>query len=181
MDGLTLDRALKKCNVTEPYYRGVYSIDTVPPVVKYPGFIVVNTDLSSNAGKHWLIFFYVTRDSIEIFDSLGQSPYAYGLYMKRFIVNNPRVHFIYVNKRLQSLKSNVCGAHCLFFAYKKCCKKLSLPLLIHKFYLDSVDYNDCRALCFAQTKFKISARMIEQMLKTVSKKCNLNDCAADLD
>jgi len=180
MDGLTLDRALKSCSVTRPYYKGIYSIDTVPPSLlrrakTYPFFVIVNTGTAGTAGKHWLVYFYLNSRLVEIFDSLGQSPYAYGKHMKQFIVQNTNVKFNYVNKRLQSLKSNVCGAHCLFFAYKKCYKKLSLAVLVHRFYLDDPEYNDCRVLCFAKTRFHIRAQMISQMLRTT--RCNLNECA----
>src|SRR6267154_4562905 len=143
MDGYTIDNCLKQCEITRPYYKGIYSIDTIPYINKgEPYFIIVNTDIASGDGKHWIVLFYINSNYVEIFDSLEQSTYAYGKYFKQYIKENVSVEFIYTNKRIQNLKSNVCGAHCLFYSYKKCQKKLSLYSLINRYYLNDTNYND---------------------------------------
>jgi hypothetical protein len=180
MDGLTLDRALKQCSQTKKYYCGVYSIDNFPVqcAKSYPCFYLVNTDISSGGGEHWLILFYTTPQHLEIFDSLGQTPYAYKKRMLKYIEKSGPETVLYSNKRLQSLRSNVCGAHCLFFAYKKCQKKMSMASVLNRYYLSSTRYNDCSVLCFAKKHFGIKAGIIRRMLKTVSK-CNVKMCSVN--
>jgi hypothetical protein len=177
MDGLTLDKAFKRCGQTNKYYCGVFSVDNFPAkcAKSYPCFYLVNTDLSSGGGEHWLILFYTTPQHLEIFDSLGQTPYAYKPRLLEYIENFGPKTVVYTNKRLQSLKSNVCGAHCLFFGFKKCQKKISMASLLNRYYLRNTNYNDCSVLCFAKKQFRIKPRTIRLMLKTVSK-CNLKLC-----
>jgi len=112
----------------------------------------------------------------EIFDSLGQSPYAYGSHFKQYLTNNKKRTFIYTNKRLQNLKSNVCGCHVLFVGYKKCQKKLSLNSLLNRYYLNDRNFNDCNVLCFCKKQFKLKPTIIKHMLQTCSK-CKLDNCA----
>ena len=178
MDGLTIDRALKYCSVTKPYYKGICSIDTIPNKTTFfnkPGFVIINTDISSGSGEHWIILFVANSNYIEIFDSLGQSPRAYGEHFSKFLNKFPAKTFIYTNKQLQNLKSNVCGSHVLFFAFKKCQKKLSLASLVNRYYLNDTNYNDCNVLCFSKKVFKIKSNIIKRMLRTCSK-CKLTNC-----
>ena len=177
MEGSILDKCFKRCLVTKQYYKGIYAIDTIPFNSIYPSFIVVNTAPSTSNGEHWIVLFFINEGLIEIFDSLGQSPYAYGIHFKRYIESKKHIKFVYTNKRFQSLKSNVCGAHCLFFGYKKCQKKLALSTLVNRYYLNDTNYNDCFVLCFISRKFAATTDqfVIQNMLKTVSS-CNLTSC-----
>src|SRR6266481_803459 len=134
MEGLTLNKCLINCKITKPYYRGIYSIDTIPKskVFIKPYFYVINTDISEGDGKHWILIFFPNARTAEIFDSLGQSPFAYHHAFREYLNARPDWMISYNNKRIQSLNSNVCGAHCLFFAYKKCSKKYGLSTLINR-------------------------------------------------
>jgi len=177
MDGLTIDRIFKHCAVTKPFYKGIYSIDTIPnKSYNEPNFYVLNTDISTGRGLHWLLIFNINSKYTEIFDSLGQSPYAYGSHFKQYLTNNKKRTFIYTNKRLQNLKSNVCGCHVLFVGYKKCQKKLSLNSLLNRYYLNDRNFNDCNVLCFCKKQFKLKPTIIKHMLQTCSK-CKLDNCA----
>jgi hypothetical protein len=180
MNGLSLDRYLKQCAITKPYYAGVYAIDTVPSLSgsnkTLPRFYLVNTDRAEGPGEHWIILFYVSSNFLEIFDSMGQSPQAYDKCLAASFSGTPGLIVSYTNKRLQSLSSNVCGAHCLFFAYKKCQQKQSLASLLIRYYVNDTQYNDCNVLCFAKRKFRLRAVTIERMLKSTSLKCRKSVC-----
>ena len=64
-----------------------------------------------NTGNHWIAI-YVTKDTVEFFDSFGRKP----LYMKcKFDFKEKRV--IVYSKRLQDNQSLVCGLYCLGFVY----------------------------------------------------------------
>jgi hypothetical protein len=168
MDSVTLNKCLKQCSVTNIYFQGVYSINNFPKINrKYPCFYIVNTDVAGGKGEHWLVLFFISPNYLEIFDSLGQTPYSYNSYLTDFISANKTMKTVYTNKRLQSLKSNVCGAHCLFYSYKKCQKKISLYTLMLRYYMNNTNFNDCNVLNFAKKQFKLSSKTVKQMVKTV--------------
>ncbi len=174
MDGITIDNCLKNCKVTKPYYGGIFSIDNIPNYnINSPCFYVINTDISSGPGKHWLLLFFLTNGkNVEIFDSLGKSPYAYHKSFKKFLNSKIGWNITYNNKSLQG-DSNVCGAHVLFYAYKKCNKKYGLATIINRYYINNVDLNDCNVLYFVKKKFKIKNYKLKQLEKSIPK-CNLN-------
>jgi len=86
---------------------------------------------------------------------------------KEYLSNRNGWSVNYNNKQLQSSDSNVCGAHVLFYAYKKCHKKYGLSTLINRYYLNDVNFNDCSVLCFVSKKFKLKKKYIKLMLKSV--------------
>lgn len=176
MDGHTLDSNLKKCSITAEFYRGICSINTIPVLKNVkPCFMIVNTDLAEGEGTHWIVLFFLRTNYVEIFDSLGQQPQAYGEHFIRYMKKQPTIEFVYGKQRLQSLDSNVCGAHCLLFSYKKCKKKLSLASIVKRYYLPDTNFNDCNAICFANKIFNIRKQVVRQMLSTVPK-CSLDKC-----
>jgi hypothetical protein len=63
----------------------VVSADEIPgrPIWKPAGFIV-NTDLSSGPGKHWVCFYFPKKGPAEFFDSLGHSPEFYHSLFRSF-------------------------------------------------------------------------------------------------
>lgn len=179
MDTVTLQNALKQCNETKRYFAGIYAINEIPRVnKKIPSYILVNTDISSGPGEHWLVLFFPNKDKVEIFDSLGQNPHEYNVELVKTLSLNSRISIEYTNKRLQSLQSNVCGAHTLFYCYKKCQKKLGLANLINRHYSNNFDYNDCMVLRFAKKYFKINSSILRIMVATVPN-CRLEDCSAN--
>lgn len=176
MDGLTIDENLKNCSITKEFYRGICSINNIPVLKNVkPCFLVVNTDVVEGPGMHWIVLFFIRSNYVEIFDSLGQRPQAYGSHFIRYMKLQPSVEFVYSSRRLQSLDSNVCGAHCLLFSYKKCKKKISLTSFVKRYYLPDTDFNDCNAICFINKIFRIRKRVVRQMLNTVPK-CSLDKC-----
>ena len=73
-DGLNtfqLREALRKHAVTRPFFRGVYAADQVVEAhVQPPCLMIVNTDPQGTPGTHWLLFFFVSPQLVEMFDSL---------------------------------------------------------------------------------------------------------------
>jgi hypothetical protein len=170
MDSVTLNKVLKQCSVTRAYFHGVYSINNFPKANrKYPCFYIVNTDVEGGKGEHWLVLFFISPIYLEIFDSLGQTPYAYNKHLTNYISRNKSMKTVYTNKQLQNYDSNVCGAHCLFYCYKKCQKKMSLYTLMQRYYMNNTNFNDCNVLLFAKKQFKLDSKIVKQMVKTVPK------------
>ena len=50
--------ALTLNEVTNPYFDGIYSIDTLLDIENKPELIICDTELSDQAGEHWVLFFF---------------------------------------------------------------------------------------------------------------------------
>lgn len=129
-------------HVTAPYFKGVFSSDTIPILQKNEA-IVVNTDKASEKGTHWLAFFMNETKTIEVFDSYGQSPEFYGIFIPNTCWNN--IVF-------QSLSSNVCGAYCIYFIYKRCLG-FSMYSVISEMCLNKI--NDFKMYQFVKKKYGV--------------------------
>ena len=88
--------------VTNNYFDGIFSIDTLKDIREKPTLIVCNTDPSDKAGEHWILFFFYD-DTVDFYDSLGHEITYYGSefidFIKKFANN-----FQYTVRRTQPIK-----------------------------------------------------------------------------
>ena len=144
METRTIDQVLRKhCNI----YRGTYSSDTLPNILDSwrPLVIVVNTDPSTQPGKHWIGMFFDECGNGEFFDSFGQySARVFERYMNKYCSV-----WSYNNKQLQSLISRFCG-HCVIWFCVFNARKYSLTKLLRNVSSDT-GLNDYLAHKFACT------------------------------
>jgi hypothetical protein len=175
MDGYCIESCLKGCSVTRPYFKGIYAVDQIPTYeLAGPGFFIINTDISTGPGIHWIVLFFTSAVQVEIFDSLAYAPYTYHPDLRKYLQLGTK-DVIYTNKRLQSVDTTVCGPHCLFYCYKKCQQKYSMTTLVNRYYLDDVEYNDCNVLCFVKRKFKVRKDFMKKMVASVPN-CSIDQC-----
>ena len=66
-DNIQLDRIAYK--LLGSRFKGTYSVDTVP--IQKSGMFIVNTDLSTGPGVHWVSVFS-TAKNVYVFDSFGR-------------------------------------------------------------------------------------------------------------
>ena len=57
--------------LTNNYFDGIYSSDTLKEIEGKPNLIICNTDPSTKPGEHWVLFFF-NEISVDFFDSLGR-------------------------------------------------------------------------------------------------------------
>ena len=69
--------ALTLNKVTNPYFDGVYSLDTLVNIIEKLHLIICNTQPSDQSGEHWVLFFF-EEDSVDFYDSLGKDITEYG-------------------------------------------------------------------------------------------------------
>ena len=133
MNTKQLWNALTLNPVTNNYFDGIYSIDTLKDIKEKPTLIVYNTDPSDKAGEHWILFFF-HDDTVDFYDSLGHEITYYGSefidFIKKFANN-----FQYTVRRTQPIKTDVCGHYCLYYSFKKC-KGYSMQDIINNFPID---------------------------------------------
>ena len=112
-------RILSRDPFTMKYFIGVYPSDKIPNFhTSESRALVINTDKSSEPGRHWIAVFIENNQHVEFFDSFGLPPEAYGSDITTFVRRYPQVS---CNKiPFQSLTSNVCGPYCIYFLVKRC-------------------------------------------------------------
>ena len=72
--------------ITNKYFDGVYSSDTLKEIKEKPNLIICNTDPSNKPGEHWVLFFF-SENSVDFFDSLGRDIKYNGSVFLNFIAN----------------------------------------------------------------------------------------------
>lgn len=107
-------------------------------ITKRPVVIVANHDKSNRPGSHWVAI-YFGYDHAEYFDSFGMKPPThFEKYLKRYTT-----HWIYNVHQIQSVISQYCGHHCVFFAVRKSQGKHLYDIL--KSYTNDTALNDFNA------------------------------------
>ncbi|GFY19643.1 uncharacterized protein F54H12.2 [Trichonephila clavipes] len=100
MDGMQMYTVLSQEKTTSPYFQGVYSRDTLPPLQENM-CAIVNSDDSSQPGTHWLALFVNDKRELEFYDSFGQPPVFYNTSTTTYL------DVLWNSKVFQSPTSNV--------------------------------------------------------------------------
>ncbi|GFV85002.1 uncharacterized protein TNCV_838761 [Trichonephila clavipes] len=100
MDGMQMYTVLSQEKTTSPYFQGVYSRDTLPPLEENM-CAIVNSDDSSQPGTHWLALFVNDKRELEFYDSFGQPPVFYNISTTTYL------DVLWNSKVFQSPTSNV--------------------------------------------------------------------------
>ena len=111
--------------VTNKYFDGIFSIDTLQDIKEKPTLIICNTDPSYKPGEHWILFFFYDK-SVDFFDSLGRDITFYGSEFIDFVKN-------FANEHSQSEAMYVDIIVCIMLlknVMTYLCKKLFLIFLI---------------------------------------------------
>ena len=120
MNTLEVKSILSKNCRTKSSFGGVYPSDVLPKTVKeFPQSFVANVDPSTQAGSHWVAFYFTSEQKGEFFDSYGLSPQSYSEHFEEFL-NENAVEWTFNSKHLQSLFTDVCGHYCIFYIYHRC-------------------------------------------------------------
>lgn len=138
MNTIQITRLLTHNKVTKKFFRGVFAIDTIPKTIKKPGMMIINTDKSTQPGKHWIAAFVPASGCAEYFDSYGGTPAHTEL--KNFLQKQSTC-FVYNNKRLQGNFTTVCGQYCCVYLWMRCSKK-SMQYFLNLFDNSNYEHND---------------------------------------
>ena len=111
-----LKRKLETSHVTSPFFLNVYALDQLPNknLMQEPWLLVCNCCPIHLPGQHWIAMFK-EQSTLDVFDSFGLPPNVYGL--QSFLDTQDANTIMYNNTKLQSIRSDVCGHYCLYFAY----------------------------------------------------------------
>ena len=96
---------------------GVFALDTVPKYhekLSRSRAYIINTDISSGGGEHWICIYFPLYGMPEYFDSYGGSPMVYSNLIA--LMGLP---FRKNNIRLQNYLSTTCGQYCMTYIYMR--------------------------------------------------------------
>ena len=93
-------------------FEGVFARDELPENVNWPVGLIVNTDLRSKPGTHWVAIFIDENGKGEYFDSYGFQPKY--IQFKNFL-NNNCISYFYNTVSLQCHTCVTCGHYCIAF------------------------------------------------------------------
>lgn len=177
-----LERALRE---TRCRFLGVFSADEAPAQLSddfasYPCAYVVNTDVSSEPGRHWVACFATSPSSpVEFFDSYGKSPSKY-----------PNIRLPVVQRRVyhsatsfQSPNSTACGHYCVLYI---CLRACGLPLAFVFRLLARIAASARPGVPFPQDQFvrrfvkHLSTALPCATCCTHAHQCHLNQCCTKL-
>ena len=141
-----MNTSLLRCIISCDYVlrEGVLDVlaaDQLPRIIPFfPCGLIVNTDISSRPGRHWVAFFIRDDNDIEFFDSYGQQPGIYnGLFMSWMHRHAKTV--LVSGQHLQNDYSNVCGLYCVHFLHQRFLG-VSMDQIFNSFSISDTEEND---------------------------------------
>lgn len=149
MDSYEINRILSQDSYSANFFSGVYSADNIP-LLEHHSSIIVNSDISSSPGTHWLAFYSEDGESLEFFDSYGNPPEFFGEY---FLEACSKYKSVSWNKKeFQSPTSNVCGAYCIYYTRRRC-QGHSMYSILNELSLNKK--NDFRMYQFVKKRYGV--------------------------
>lgn len=119
MNTQEIDKVLRRSDLTRSRYIGCFPADQIPPpnVRSPPYCMVVNTDIASGPGVHWVGVYVHATTVVDYFDSFADWPPRsahIGAFLRQFpcVNRNPVC--------LQSDRSSACGKHAIYFLCRRC-------------------------------------------------------------
>ena len=140
MNGLQIQNILLKYQKTKRIFGGIFPIDVLPlePIIKKPKLFIINTDVSTGPGEHWLLIYLHTNGVASYFDSYGLPPR--NIFLLNFLKQNS-TRYVYNNSILQGSLSITCGHFCIYFA-KRLSQGQNLRKILSRFRVLRPNLND---------------------------------------
>ena len=114
---------------------GVFPANLIPSLQDlqlrtYDVCFIVNTDPHDQPGKHWLAFYYDSKNRVlEYFDSFGFPLKLYGTVKSTLSVRKLKIVDINSRNCLQAAESSVCGYYCVLYLHWRMKSKSALSKL----------------------------------------------------
>lgn len=150
MDNFQLESILSRDTYVGPYFRGVYSRDTLPVKsrIKSKRAYIVNTDPSDLPGEHWIAIYIDEYGRGLYFDSSGVMPLHREFYE---FMNRSTTSWTFNHTKLQGNHTLVCGAYCVYILLNLFRNK-SLQTILSAFD-NNYDDNDVQIYDFITSRY----------------------------
>ena len=99
-------------------FKGVYPRNRLPYHIntRRPSAFIINTDVASGPGEHWVVVWLDGKGHAEYLDSFGLAPWRREI--KQFIERHSW-SYRYNQRLLQDFRSSACGLYCIHFVRMK--------------------------------------------------------------
>jgi hypothetical protein len=151
MDNVVLFRSLRKLTVPlqKKFHCQVLCHDqfypsymlTAPNIEK---IFVINTDSYTGPGEHWVLL-YQNPKGLEFFDSYGMPAEMYNINLPKGYIRNDRL--------LQSVLSDVCGHHVLYYITQRLKTCGSMDEVLKYWYTKQPEVNDNMVHAFTRSRY----------------------------
>lgn len=132
---------------------GVFSIDNVPKRIKKNHFAIVNTEESTQPGKHWFCFIKKENKKYELFDSLDIDQTKID-YLEKYTIFPRNSEVKFNENNLQNSQSSTCGLFVLYFLVHRMHNlDLSFNKLINEIFQIETQRNENLVRSFANEHF----------------------------
>lgn len=145
---MTITRVMSQNEHTKTLFGGVFASDNLPLYCFGSTFYIVNTDVHTGEGIHWVVVFVESCDKpFYWFDSLGKLPNFYNNFLFNFVTKNGTSSYIANRVQIQSPYSNKCGYFCLMIS--DCiCKGVEINHIFDLFFHDDLEKNDLIVMAY---------------------------------
>ena len=134
MNELEITKYLINDPFTSIDFRGVLSFDELCCCSEETGLFVVNLDVSTGSGTHWVCL-NLEHQKSEYFDSLGN----FSSKLEDFLLKR-NCDYVYNPKKIQADTSDVCGDYCILFSFFRS-RGITFSEFL-RFFTDDLNLND---------------------------------------
>ena len=127
-------------------FQGIRPANQLPKILQSGQSLIFNASDSDEIGTHWMCLFQEST-TLELFDSLGNSPDFYNLKDK---LPHSEI-YTHSNKRLQG-NSSVCGVYCMYYLLYKS-RGFPTSKIINDLFSMDRDQNDRYLIDFIKTLY----------------------------
>ncbi len=154
MNGDKLKEIIQSINSARTFFKGVFSINTLPKKLSVPSFLICNYDTDNNPGSHWFGLFKADKNILECFDSLGVNDEKLQL-IDRYVKIQYITHLKFNETKVQSHLTSTCGKFVLYFSLQRLHNlDLSFSELLNEIFEENVDNNEEKVEIFLKNIIK---------------------------
>jgi hypothetical protein len=125
---------------------------------KYPAFLVVNNQKSTQSGEHWLMMAFTSEETLVYFDSFGMSFFAWPIIWQYIESLGGRIKRVsYNTDAVQSSKSELCALFCIYAASKLVLEGLTFRQTMEDAFVENRLLNDCKIMQYMRENFVVGA------------------------
>jgi hypothetical protein len=152
MKGSAIKELIERDPLLNFHFEGIFAADCLPEFTSKQSFAIANSDIEGRAGVHWRLLFKPDKNTLEIFDSLGD-PLENAFSWSNVSKVLPYVTNVIVSKtQFQPTNSNKCGLYCIYVAYNRLFSlDIAFSTMLSDIFTDNLEENDRIVTEFATT------------------------------
>lgn len=135
-----------------PNFLGVFACDELPSILPRSFSMVVNLDVASSIGSHWISMISRSKSRLYYYDSFGRKPS--NTHILRWIKEQGFRSVIYSEARSQARNESNCGAYAVY-AIDRLARGVSFKKLVKNFRKMKSDDSFVRKYMLSEFDYKV--------------------------